>query len=360
MSRFNVNKSIEFASTLPTEFYRSEEIFEESKEKIFARTWQWIASRDALPGTNSTFPFRFMPDLLDEPMFFSVDEENKTHCLSNVCTHRGNILSDNPTNCKTIKCKYHGRVFDMDGSFRSMPKFKEAKNFPTDADHLKKIPFDNYEQFLFTSIEPEYPFDKIQAVIDRKVGFLPFHQLKEDTAGHRIYLVNAHWALYCDNYLEGFHIPFVHPGLNEVLDSKNYQTELFDYVNVQIGLAEDDVEAFQLPESHEDYGKSIAAYYFWIFPNLMLNFYPWGLSVNVVRPISAGRTKVEYFTYILDADKIVNSAGAALDLVEREDEAIVELVQQGIKSRYYQKGRFSPTMEKGVHHFHLLVDQFMS
>jgi choline monooxygenase len=360
MSRFNINKSIQLAATLPGEFYKSEKLFEECKEKIFARSWQWITSKDNLLGANSVFPFMFMPGLMDEPMVFSVNSDNIIKCLSNVCTHRGNILAESPTACKTINCKYHGRVFNMDGSFRSMPKFKEAQDFPTAADDLTVVPSATYNQFLFASIEPTYSFESITSVIDRKVGFLPFQQLKEDPKGHRIYLVNAHWALYCDNYLEGFHIPFVHPGLNQLLDAKNYYTEVFDFVNVQVGLAEDGIEAFDLPETHEDFGKSIAAYYFWIFPNLMLNFYPWGLSVNLVRPISLGRTKIEYYTYILDPDKVTNSAGAELDRVEREDEAIVELVQQGIRSRYYDMGRFSPSMEQGVHHFHSLVDRFMS
>ena len=86
--------------------------------------------------------------------------------------------------------------------------------------------------------------------------------------------------------LEGFHIPFVHKDLNEVLDYNIYKTEVYDHCNLQIGYSEDDTDVFNLPKDHLDYGKNVAAYYYWVFPNMMFNFYPWGLSINIVKPIS--------------------------------------------------------------------------
>ena len=85
---------------------------------------------------------------------------------------------------------------------------------------------------------------------------------------------------YCDNYLEGFHIPFVHQDLNDTLDYGDYKTEIYDYCNLQIGYAKDDVEVFDLPEGHPDFGKKVAAYFYWIFPNMMFNFYPLSVPTN--------------------------------------------------------------------------------
>ena len=92
----------------------------------------------------------------------------------------------------------------------------------------------------------------------------------------------------------------------------------------------------------------------------MFNFYPWGLSINIVRPLSPTQSKVSFVTYVFDASKREKGAGAALDKVEREDEFVVEAVQKGIRSRHYTTGRFSPTREKGVHHFHRLLAEFMA
>ena len=102
-------------------------------------------------------------------------------------------------------------------------------------------------------------------------------------------------------------------------------------------------------------GTSVAALYWFVFPNLMLNFYPWGLSLNLVEPQSPQRTRVRFRSYVGDAARGATGAGGALDLVEAQDESIVEAVQRGVRSRLYRGGRYSPAHERGVHHFHRLL-----
>jgi choline monooxygenase len=160
-----------------------------------------------------------------------------------------------------------------------------------------------------------------------------------------------------ENYLEGFHIPYVHPGLNQAVDYASYGDELFRYSSLQLARARSDEPAF---ETQSGDGKRIAAYYAWIFPNLMLNFYPWGLSVNRVVPEAVDRTRVEFRAYVRDEAKRGRGAGALLHEVEMEDEAVVEAVQRGVRSRFYRGGRYSPTRERGTHHFHRLLCEFMA
>jgi choline monooxygenase len=104
----------------------------------------------------------------------------------------------------------------------------------------------------------------------------------------------------------------------------------------------------------------IAAYYFWLFPATMLNFYPWGLSLNAVRPLGRDRTQVIFRSYVAEPALCEKGAGAALDRVEAEDEAVVEQVALGVKSRLYARGRYSPAREQGVHHFHRLLAEFLA
>ena len=188
-----------------------------------------------------------------------------------------------------------------------------------------------------------------------RIGWLPFNEFRFDPTRSRDYLINANWALYCDNYLEGFHIPFVHASLNEALDYGSYTTELFPHSSLQLGIAKSGENCFDLPASSPDHGKSVAAYYWWLFPNTMFNFYPWGLSINIVRPLGVDRTKVSYLTYLWDESKLETGAGAGLDRVEREDESVVEAVQRGVRAKAYDRGRYSPTREQGVHHFHRML-----
>jgi choline monooxygenase len=185
--------------------------------------------------------------------------------------------------------------------------------------------------------------------------WLPLHRYVFRPELSRDFTVKANWALYCENYLEGFHIPFVHAGLNTVIDFGNYTTELFAKANLQLGIAKDDEDVFDLPPDSPDYGKKVAAYYFFIFPNLMFNFYPWGLSINIVKPQGLSLTTVSFLTYVADEARYNKGAGSGLDTVELEDEEVVEAVQKGVRSRYYAHGRYSVTREQGTHHFHRLI-----
>ena len=248
----------------------------------------------------------------------------------------------------------------MNGKFESMPEFEMTKNFPTEDDNLSKVKFNVWGKFIFSSLNPKSSFSIFIKEMEERMGWLPLHEFKFDASRSRDYLVQANWALYCDNYLEGFHIPYVHPSLNEVLDYGTYETEVYKYSNLQLGIAKGAEDIFNHPKDHKDYGRRIAAYYYWLFPNTMFNFYPWGLSINVVNPLDSERTKVRFLTYVWKPELLDKGAGFALDRVEREDEEVVELVQRGVKSMFYNTGRFSATREQGVHHFHKLIAQFMN
>jgi choline monooxygenase len=241
-----------------------------------------------------------------------------------------------------------------------MPATDGMKNFPSNDDNLPEIPTSKWKQFIFSSLDPKFKFSELFTEIEERIGWMPIENFKFREELSKNYSVNANWALYCDNYLEGFHIPFIHKDLNDVLDFNNYEVEVNKYSILQLGIASEDDICFNLPKSSIDYGKNIAAYYFWLYPNLMLNFYPWGLSVNIIKPVSVNKTNVVFRSYVWDESKLNTGAGADLDKVELEDEEIVQQVQKGIESRFYKSGRFSPKMEKGVHHFHYLISNFMS
>ena len=361
MSIFDINPDIRRAHTLASDFYTDEKYFELSKEKIFARSWQFLGATDNLETLD---PQTILEDFLDEPVLIS-RRENRLHCLSNVCTHRGSILIERATSAEAgIRCRYHGRRFDGSGKFLSMPEFETVENFPTEQDDLPRIPFGIWERFFFASINPIAPFEKFIGEMQKKSDWLKFDKL-EFTAT-KDYFVKAHWALYCENYLEGFHVPFVHQSLNRAIDYGSYTTELFPLASLQTALSEPppaaenpDAAQAQSSSRQNPFEKNIAAFYFFIFPNTMFNFYPWGLSVNVVKPLQPDLTKVSYFTFVSDQSKLNRGAGADLETVELEDQAIVESVQRGIRSRFYSTGRYSPAREQGTHHFHRLIAKFM-
>jgi choline monooxygenase len=358
--QFQIDPDISKAKTLDTRFYTDPEIFEESRDKLFALNWQYIGDRSivALPG--SCYPFTLLDNFLNEPLLLTRDKDNLVYCLSNVCTHRGTTLVAEACQVVNMRCRYHGRQFGLDGHFMSMPEFKEVKNFPSKEDDLTRLPLFEWGPWLFTSLDLNANPASHFAAMQNRLSWLPLDEFVFKPALSSEYQVNAHWALYCENYLEGFHIPFVHAGLNTVIDFGNYTTELFETSNLQLGLAKSEDQIFDLPPSSVDFGKKVAAYYFFVFPNMMFNFYPWGLSINLVQPLSLNRTRVSFYTYVWKEELFNKGAGSQLDVVEMEDEEVVEAVQKGIRSRFYNKGRYSVTREQGIHHFHRLICGMMA
>ncbi len=357
--KFQIHPDIRKAETLPSSFYKDEAVFESLREQVFSKTWHLLGEEPNFHEVTLS-PVSLLEGFLKQPMLLTITVDDGIKCLSNVCTHRANILAQEPRKSKSILCAYHGRQFGLNGKFQSMPEFEQAKDFPRDCDHLTSYPLQSWEQFLFTAINPTFEIEEIIRPMTDRIGFLPLKEFKFRSELSKNYLVNAHWALYCDNYLEGFHIPFVHKDLNAVLDYSTYSTELFKYGSLQVGYSDGGEEVFDLPVGHVDFGKNIAAYYYWLFPNMMFNFYPWGLSINIVIPISKDKTKVSFLTYVYDESKLEQGAGALLDKVEREDEYVVEGVHKGVQSSSYTTGRFSPSREMGVHHFHRLLAEFVN
>jgi phenylpropionate dioxygenase-like ring-hydroxylating dioxygenase large terminal subunit len=360
MPRFYIDPNIARATTLDTSFYTDPELFLTVKEKLFASSWQFIGNTELVNEPGSVYPCTLLENYLDEPLVLTRDKNNTVHLLSNVCTHRGNIIADGPCKLNNLRCKYHGRLFNLDGKFLSMPEFKEVENFPSADDNLTQLPLLQWGKWLFTSLNNNTSSDLFLKDMIGRVAWMPVNDFVFRPQLSKDFIVKAHWALYCENYLEGFHIPFVHAGLNAVIDFGNYTTELFTYSNLQLGIAKDDEDCFDLPPSSPDYGKKVAAYYFFVFPNMMFNFYPWGLSVNIIQPVSIHETKVSFLTYVWKEDKFNTGAGAGLDTVELEDEEVVENVQKGIRSRFYNHGRYSVTREQGTHHFHRIIAELLS
>lgn len=345
--------------TLPAHFYKSPSIFEACKELIFAKSWQLACDVNDLNQRGQVIPITLLPGYLDEPVVLSRDDKNEIHCLANVCTHRGNLLVEETCEATSVRCRYHGRRFALDGKMLSAPGFEGTQNFPTENDNLSKISFGQWSRFLFVAVNPAFSLAELIQDMEERLCFLPLDKFRFAPELSRQYETAANWALYVDNYLEGMHIPYVHPALAASLDIKDYKTEIFAYSNLQIGLATDPKDAFALPESSKDFGKNVAAYYYWLFPNMMFNFYPWGLSINIVSPLEQARTKISYLSYVYDESKIRQGAGADTDRTEREDQAIIEQVQKGIASRYYDRGRYAIQWEMGLHHFHGLVENFL-
>lgn len=321
------------AETLSPTFYTSRETWKRL-QAMMSGCWLWAGDTEG--------PKVEPVELGREPLLL-VRDEGEPRLLSNVCTHRWAILIREPQEGRIIRCEYHGRRFDLDGRPSAAPGFPFVPDAPLARAHAYA-----WRRFVFGNLAPKAPFP-VEA-LESWLGFLPWDKLVRAPKLDSNWSVAAHWALYVDNYLEGLHIPFVHPGLAGVV--AGYRTVLVPGGVMQIADARPEDPALLPPAGHPEAGSRLAALYLWLFPTTMLNVYPWGMSLNVVDPMSPERTRIRFRVWTWDPDKLGQGAGAELDGVELEDEGVVESVQRGVASRLAQPGQFSPTEEIGPRFFH--------
>lgn len=375
MIPFTIDPDITKACTLPSAWYRDQATYDHVVNTILLPSWQYVASEAELT-IDSVVPVTLLPGSVNEPLI-AIRDGSATRVLSNVCTHRGNILVRKACTLREIRCMYHGRRFDTEGTCLFMPEFKEVAGFPSETDHLRQLEHGAFAGMHFgrlnangrkqhnadpsaSSPEPSNSFEEWSRTLIDRLSFLPLDHAEHRAALDRDFEINAHWALYVENYLEGFHIPFVHPGLNAQLEWNSYETLCEEQGVLQIGIARDGDVVFDLPIGHIDFGKRVAAYYYWMFPNTMINVYPWGISLNIILSQSIDRTIIRYRTFVWDESKYNTGAGSSLDTVEAEDDDVVEYQQKGMQSRIYDRGRYSPKREQGVHQFHRMLAEHLS
>ena len=352
---FDIHPEISKASTLPKEFYLDPKYFKSCLDNIFPESWQLVADKKNLQ-SNNIYPINFISNLLDESLVL-INHNNEIKCFSNVCTHRANLITEKPCSGNKLRCMYHGRTFNLDGSYVSMPGFEETENFPTEKDNLQSVPVKNWKNFILVSLQGGIDIMPALNDVEKRLPNYPFEDLIYNEQISKSWEIDAHWALYCENYLEGFHVPFVHKGLAKELDVGTYKTFILENAVLQVAEGEESFEIFQNPDNQE---QRLYGLYYWIFPNLMLNFYSWGLSINIIEPISPRKTRIKFLSYPIKNNHQPISGDATLSRVEMEDQKVVLGVQKGIKSRFYSSGRYSPKHEKGIHHFHLLLDNYLT
>jgi choline monooxygenase len=171
------------------------------------------------------------------------------------------------------------------------------------------------------------------------------------------YDIACNWKVFVDNYLDGgYHVPHLHKGLNSVLDYKQYTIENEDRYCLQFS---------PMVASNEDAAtgatrKGDRAWYFWQYPNFMINCYAGYMDTNLVIPVDVDHCRVIFDFYFADvsteeARKYNEQSIAVGDRVQDEDLGICEAVQRGLKSRAYGAGRLSVRREAGEHLFHRLL-----
>ncbi len=351
------------AETLPSRWYTDASYLQVEKEKLFWRTWQPVGRTEMVSRPGDFFTC----EVMGEPLVITRGKDNQLRAFFNVCQHRAGPVAKGRGNRKSLQCAYHGWTYGLDGRLLNAPEFEGVQNWQKEAVCLQPVAVEAWGPFIFVNLDPEcQPFAHYYGQIRQEVAAAGLNIDHMTLVERRDYLINCNWKVYIDNYLEGYHIPIAHPGLFRELDYDEYRVDTFRYHSFQHApfRPASDNPAHDVDRRYLRTEAEAQALYYWVFPNVMLNFYPDNLQINIIIPLDQERTLTVFEWYFEQPGtgpgwESMQQSIAFSDQVQKEDIEICETVQRGLHSRAYDRGRFSVKRENGVHHFHLLLAEFL-
>lgn len=339
------SQPLERARALAAPFYVDPAALAFEQRAIFATHWQLVAHVSQLAASGDHVVF----ELAGVPCLIVRDAGGDLRGLHNVCRHRaGPLATCDGRAAKALRCRYHGWTYTLEGQLRSAPEMGDAADFDVADIRLPSIGVQTWRGLVFAALAPSLTLEAQLEGMDERLGPRDFSHYVFD---RRVaYEVACNWKVYVDNYLEGYHVPHIHPGLNKLLDYRSYVTQARHYHSLQYSPMEN---------AGNFYGEGEALYYFG-WPNFMLNILPARLQTNRVIPLGTDRCRVE-FDYLYPPDEAPDEAARRAedlrfsDEVQGEDGVICAAVQVRLASGAYEPGRLNPKRENALHHFQELV-----
>jgi len=345
---YDAGAPLERAATPPSEWYFDPRFDALERVAVFARTWQLVARLDQLaePGCFVTAEFA------GEPIVITRGQDGTLRAFYNVCRHHAaEVMNESQGRAGKLRCPYHGWTYSLEGELIGCPEFREVREFDKARNGLVPIRLETWENLVFVNLSSDAPSLREQLgsaaeqIASLRVASLKFHE-------RRTYDLNCNWKVFVDNYLDGgYHVPHIHKGLAGVLDYAEYRITNGERYCLQASPVD---SAGGDSETSAVRGGEMA-YYYWIYPNLMLNWYEGYLDTNLTLPIDANHCRVIFDFYFADGVQQRDKSIAVAERVQQEDIDVCESVQRGVGSRSYDTGRLSVRREAGEQLFHKLL-----
>lgn len=359
---FVVDPDIRQAESLPPAAFLEPAFLERELATIFRHHWSVLPSgpAEADLATHLATPGARAPvTLLERPYFLHRSMDGALRGFPNVCTHAWHTLVTAPSVGQAIACPQHGRSFHADGRYKGQPGMpRDLPGFPRACDHLRSMPASTWGPLALMALgEADVSADELLADLQDTMGDLPIAALRREARRHEVREVDGNWKLHAGNYLDTLHIPFIHgQGLAGSVQMDSYQTEVHEHGVLQWAYAKDPALGFDaglLPARFQHDEHRVFALWWFLFPNITLNFYPWGLSVNLYMPIPGkpDKTAFHWYTWTWDDDKAIRRDAWHMRDVDDEDVEALRQVTQGLRSDEAVRGRFIPGAEAAPHWF---------
>jgi len=354
LASYNDRAPLKEAFTIPAPWYFDPRIGDLERDRVFGSNWIAVGHSDQVEKAGQFFTF----NLAGEPLIAVRGSDGVLRAFYNVCRHHAAAVAI--TECgiaQNLRCPYHGWTYGLDGSLKGAPEFAGVCNFDRAVNGLVPVRIAEWEQFVFVSLDEQAP--ALETVLgDLPARLAPLGISRLNFFSRQCYTLECNWKVYVDNYLDGgYHVPHLHKGLNSVLDYTHYTIEngLRYCLQSSPMVSSSDEADF----AHTRTGDR--AWYYWLYPNFMINIYEGVMDTNLVLPLGLDKCLVYFDFFFADtsaARRQHNEESVAVsDRVQSEDVGICESVQRGLHSRAYNAGRLSVRREGGEHLFHRLLAQ---
>jgi choline monooxygenase len=364
------------SGTLPSDWYTSPELYALEQEHLFRHVWQHVGRTEQVAEPGQFFTC----EVANEQIVVVRDREGTLRALSNVCLHRAGPVAMACGRRKAFQCPYHGWTYELDGRVRGMQGMDGTEGFDVASMRLPEFRVDTWGPLVWVSIDPAVPSldEWLAQITPRSVNY----RLDELTyVGGRQWFIPCNWKMYVDNYMEGYHIPFIHPGLNQALDPAIYTYELGQWSNEQYGAEPHprgpgsrvasilgSIQAFRTlkpPMEGLSEDQRNGYYFYWLFPTNTFNFMPDGFLLFTIRPVDVEMTECTFSWWFPEATNLTDTLLQAAvvnfgHVINTEDLEICMHAQRGMRSSVYHQGRYSADQERCLHHFHSLITEHMA
>ena len=362
-----LNEIPEDSYTLPSYLYTDPAVYDLEKERIFYRTWQYVAHESLIPNVGDYLTLR----ICDQNIFVIRSGDRRLRAFYNVCQHRAHELLPNGSGNveRVIICPYHAWAFETDGRLRGAPRAHLRPGFDRKNHALSEIRLELFLNSVFVNLDPDAKTmselaGDLEADVRKRLPFLDRARVPRTNALGETH-INAGWKVVVDNYVECYHCDHAHPAFAEIICMDSYQQDTFALWSRQIG---EDIRPENSAYSvNPDSGVNRSAFWY-LWPNTTFNVLPGAEEINIssIRPTGLETTSFEGHSLSVSDTFDEDRARYTADVLVPEDIGLCESVQRGLKSRGYSQGPIivdsgrSGRGEHAIHHFHRLVQAALS
>jgi choline monooxygenase len=323
---------------LPVDLYCGEDALKTDRAQILRRSWQFVGHEAMLPNPGDYLA----EEIGGAPVVAVRKAADGLAAFHNVCRHRaGALVADGAGNCGgEFVCRYHGWRYALDGRLRSATDFGSAPGFDPRQYGLYPVRAETWRGLVFVNLDLKAPPLAEAMVPLADADPLPDFPLVE----RRSHRLACNWKTYVENYLEGYHLPMVHPEFDQDVVVADYKVEIEGQVIFHSAP----------PRDASVYGGTWA----WLWPNLAINIYRHGYMVERMTATGPEETRLDYFYFFDSArgDELARMF-AVSDLVTAQDRQVCEEVQRNLRTGVYRGGVLSPRHEQGVAWFQARVGE---